>query len=248
MMLDGYDEYEPGTNKNIDKAIQCTIGNCFLILTSRQGSYLSKRIRDTMDGEILIEGFSEESILECSTKYLGSKEKSQAMLKQAKQAGIYTLLHIPIILVVTVVVFTEEQSLPKTKTDIYKTIFRLVMDRTTLKTFGCRSEHIAKLAELLDTLGEFSWTALQNDVQQLLLKRVTPFHRSKQDWTFFFTTGIECVCTLENIPCQWLAPNYQIEIWDKKRKHSNKSRNISENEKWYLLVTTSKSITSSVFL
>ena len=174
-MLDGYDEYEPGTNKDIDEAIEFTIGNCFLILTSRQGSYLSKRIRDTMDGEILIEGFSEEVILECSTKYLGSKEKSEEMLKQAEQAGIHSLLHIPIILIVTVVVFVEEKSLPKTKTDIYKTIFRLVMDRTTLKTFGCKSEHIIKLAELLDTLGELSWAALQNDVQQLLLKRVSHF-------------------------------------------------------------------------
>ena len=172
LMLDGYDEYEPGTNEDIDRAIEFTIGNCFLILTSRPGSYLNKQIRDTMDGQIIIEGFSEESILECSSKYLGSKEKGVEMLKQAEEAGIHTLLHIPIILVMTVVVFIEEQSLPKTKTGIYDTIFRLTMDRTTLKTFGCKSKDIAKLADLLDALGEFSWNALQNDVQQLLLKRV----------------------------------------------------------------------------
>ena len=175
LMLDGYDEYELGTNEEIDRAIEFTIGNCFLILTSRQGSYLSKRIRDTMDGEILIEGFSDESILECSSKYLGSKEQSEEMLKQAEHSGIRTLLYIPIILVITVVVFIEKKSLPKTKTDIYNTIYQLVMDRTTLKTFGCLSKDIAKLADLLDALGEFSWNALQNDVQQLLLKRVRLF-------------------------------------------------------------------------
>ena len=175
LMLDGYDEYELGTNEEIDRAIEFTIGNCFLILTSRQGSYLSKRIRDTMDGEILIEGFSDESILECSSKYLGSTEKSEEMLKQAKHSGIRTLLYIPIILVITVVVFIEKKALPNTKTDIYNTIYQLVMDRTTLKTFGCLSKDIAKLADLLDALGEFSWNALQNDVQQLLLKRVRLF-------------------------------------------------------------------------
>ena len=94
------------------------------------------------------------------------------MLEQAQTSGIDALLHIPIILVMTVVVFIEEDSLPKTKTGIYKTIYRLAMDRTTLKTFGCKSADISNLEDLLYTLGEFSWKALQSDVQQLLLDRV----------------------------------------------------------------------------
>ena len=149
LMLDGYDEYTPGTNRDIDKAIESTIGNCVLIITSRRGNYISKETRDKMDGEIIIEGLSESGIRECSSKYLGSKEKSLKMLHQAKETGIYVLLYIPIILVMTVVVFMEEDSLPRTKTGIYETIFRLAMDRTTLKTFGRRSEGIEKLEELL---------------------------------------------------------------------------------------------------
>ena len=172
LMLDGYDEYTPGTNADIDEAIESTIGNCFLILTSRPGDYLSKSIRDQMDGEIVIEGFSNKNIEKCSTKYLDSREKSKGMLEQAKMTGLYALLHIPIILVMAVVVFLEKKSLPRTKTEIYKTIFQLVIDRTTLKTFGCKSAAISKLEDLLYWLGEFSWNALQDDVQQLLLKKV----------------------------------------------------------------------------
>ena len=130
-------QHKPGTNDDIDSAIESTIGNCFLILTSRPGDYLSKSIRDQMDGEIVIEGFSNKNIEKCSIKYLDSKEKSKEMLEQAKMTGLYALLHIPIILVMTVVVFVEKKSLPKTKTEIYKIIFQLVIDRTTLKTFGC---------------------------------------------------------------------------------------------------------------
>ena len=167
-MLDGYDEYKPGTNKDIDKAIESTIGNCFLIVTSRPG-YLKKHTRDKMDGEVIIEGFSSKNILLCATKYLGSFEKSLEMLKEAKKTGIDVLLHVPIILVMTVVVYLENESLPKTKTGIYNTIYRLAMDRTTLKTFGCKSSDIPKLEDLLYTLGELSWTALQKDIQQLLL-------------------------------------------------------------------------------
>ena len=180
LMLDGYDEYKPGTNDDIDRAIESTIGNCFLILTSRPGDYLSKSIRDQMDGEIIIEGFSEENIQVCSTNYLKSKEMSDKMLEQAEETGIDVLLHIPIILVMTVVVFIQEESLPKTKTGIYETIFRLSMDRTTLKTFGCKSANISKISELLYALGELSWNALQNDVQQLLLKQVRKLHISSK--------------------------------------------------------------------
>ena len=89
LMLDGYDEYKPGTNKDIDRVIESGIGNCFLIITSRPGDYLKREIRDQMDGEIIIEGFSKEKIVECSTKYLGSAQMSTEMLHQAKETGIY---------------------------------------------------------------------------------------------------------------------------------------------------------------
>ena len=68
LLLNGYDEYKRGTNKNIDDAIENKIGNCFIILTSRPGNdsgkkmFVSKRVRNRMDGEIVIEGFSPENI------------------------------------------------------------------------------------------------------------------------------------------------------------------------------------------
>ena len=35
LLLDGYDEYTPGTNRELDRAIEKTVGKCLLILTSR---------------------------------------------------------------------------------------------------------------------------------------------------------------------------------------------------------------------
>ena len=160
LMLDGYDEYKPGTNKDIDRAIESTIGNCFLILTSRPGSYLKERTRDKMDGEIIIEGLSGENIKKVCFKYLKSDTKCTDMLEQAQKAGIDGLLHVTIILVMTVVVFREKLSLPNSKIGLYEIIFRLAMDRTTLKTFDCKSTDIPNLEYLLYTLGEFSWKAL----------------------------------------------------------------------------------------
>ena len=47
LLMDGYDEYEPGTNREVDKAIEMTLGNCLLLLTSRPG-FLKKPLRDNV--------------------------------------------------------------------------------------------------------------------------------------------------------------------------------------------------------
>ena len=176
LILDGYDEYKPGTNKDIDRAIESTIGNCILILTSRpdlpskEGQYVSKEIRDRMDGEVMIEGFTDESIKKCSAQYLESEHKGEAMLKQAVDTGIYVLLKVPIILLMVCVLFSEQLSLPQTKTKIVQQIFQLTVERTTLKHF--ESDVTEILNDLLLSLGELSWNALKKDVQQLLLQKV----------------------------------------------------------------------------
>ena len=170
-MLDGYDEYTPGTNRDIDKVIESGIGNCFLILTSRPGDYLKKEIRDQMDGEIIIEDFSDRQIIDCANTYFKNKTLGTEMLTQAKRAGIYELLHIPVILKIRATVFRAEKSLPRSKTDLYDTIFKIIIQRTTLKAFNKTSDKIPQLDNLLATLGEISWKALRDD--QLLLKKAS---------------------------------------------------------------------------
>ena len=180
LLLDGYDEYKRGTNKEIDEAIQSGIGNCFLLLTSRPG-YVEKDIQERMDGEVRIEGFNPRKVRECCNLYLGSEEQTDKLLEQAEKAGICDLswywgnpglLRIPIILLMTCVIFDEKQSLPKKKTEIIGTIIELMMDRSMLKHFGCKSADLQCLDSLLHALGEQSWTALQKDIGQLLLAQV----------------------------------------------------------------------------
>ena len=178
LLLDGYDEYRRGTNKDIDEAIESKIGNCFLILTSRPGNdsgekiFVSKRVRNRMDGELVIEGFSPENIEKCSIQYLLSEDKSQLFLAQAEETELSHLLHVPIILLMGCTVFISNMSLPHSKTKLYGDIFDLIMDRTTLKTFGCKSSDIPNIDQWLSILGKLSWEALQKDTGQLLLNKV----------------------------------------------------------------------------
>ena len=178
LLLDGYDEYKRGMNSEIDNAIENKIGNCFLILTSRPGNdsedkiFVSKKVRNRMDGEIVIKGFSPENIKKCSIQYLLSEENSQMFLTQSEETELSALLHVPIILLMSCTVFISNMSLPHSETQLYGDIFDLVMDRTTLKTFGCKSADIPNIEQWLNILGNLSWKALQNDTQQLLLDKV----------------------------------------------------------------------------
>ena len=87
LMMDGYDEYQPGTNRDVDKATDITQGNCLLLLTSRPG-YLKKNIRDKMDGEIIIQGFSQQNMKRCAKLFLRYELRCSQMLEQAKNSGI----------------------------------------------------------------------------------------------------------------------------------------------------------------
>ena len=173
LLLDGYDEYKKGTNTDIDDAIADTIGDCFLIVTSRPGDYMKKIDRDQLDGEIIITGLSPENIAKCSAKYLDSQELSQSLLHKSREAGIYQLLRVPIILLMVCVLYHSTEELPRRKTDIVWKIIVMCMDRSALKNLGRKSSEITDLDEMLYILGELSWTALRRDAKQLLISKAS---------------------------------------------------------------------------
>ena len=177
LILDGYDEYTPRTNSDIDKVVEAGIGKCMCILTSRpelacQDDVLEKTILQKMASEAVIEGFSDEKIEKCCAVYLCSEDTCTRLIKHAKESGIRGLLSTPILLLMICVLFNEDQALPDSRTQIYKTIYDLTMDRTTLKTMQCKSAQVENIDQMLRTLGKFSWEALQNDTRQLLINKV----------------------------------------------------------------------------
>ena len=172
LLLDGYDEYKKGTNEAIDNAIESTVGNCFLILTSRPDGYVGEEVRKKMDGEIIIEGFSEENISKYSTKYLESEDKSEAMLKQARQSGIRDLLYVPIILLLVCFLFEQDSTLPATQTKLFQAVFTMVVGRLVNKKPDGKFADQEYVDNLFLTLGRVSWEALQRTTKQLLLRKV----------------------------------------------------------------------------
>ena len=91
LLFDGYDEYQKSTNTSINDAISDTIGDCFIIITSRPGDYMSRDDRDQMDGEIQIVGLSKVNILKCASKYLGSDVMANGLMNTGQEVGIHEL-------------------------------------------------------------------------------------------------------------------------------------------------------------
>ena len=188
LLFDGYDEYQPGSNKEIDTVLESGIGNCFVVLTSRPG-YVREEIRNKMDYAVAIEGLSIENIEKCSKLYLDDKKKSADLLKQAKQVGIYkptdgllqriffsssmvdhALLRIPIMLLMTCFIYEENQSLPKTKTGILRTLYTLLGQRSEIKISDHNTAEKDAHENTLLKLGKLSWEALKRD--ELILRKV----------------------------------------------------------------------------
>ncbi len=174
VMFDGYDEYSRGTNEAIDKILLSGKDNCLVIVSSRSGDFLHP-IKTSMDEEVKITGFSDENIMKCAEQYLGSEQLAGDFVYEAEEAdgaGIYKLLHIPIILLMTCAVFIENKSLPSNKTDIFAKVVDMSISRTTLKTMGKTASEVENLQELMKKLGKLAWVALKRESKQLLLYKV----------------------------------------------------------------------------
>ena len=82
----------------------------------------------------------------------------------------HALLRIPIMLLMTCFIYEEEHSLPKSKTDILKTLYTLLGQRSEVKTFGRTTEEKEAFENTLSKLGKLAWGALKRD--ELMLKKV----------------------------------------------------------------------------
>ena len=159
ILLDGYDEYRPGTNDDIDNAItKDDLWNCTVLVTSRDTKGL-RELRDFMDTEIEIIGFDKEGVEDYATKFLGGTEKSDELLANAEACDInnrlvnYGILHIPIFLHMICFLFKNGFSIMKGKVAVISEVVKRCLNWESIRKTGKRrindgTEAIAKLGRL----------------------------------------------------------------------------------------------------
>ena len=87
-IIDGYDEYQPGSCPELDNALKkYFLRNCWIVLTSRETKEFL-RISEFLDAEAEITGFDAERVVEYMTKYVGSAEKCDELIGIARDSGI----------------------------------------------------------------------------------------------------------------------------------------------------------------
>ncbi len=179
LMLDGHDEYTPGTSFDIDKAISKeSLPNCCILLTSRDRSELIA-IRPYMDVEAEITGFDYANVKEYVTKYLESAEECEQLLKIAQNRRLLSgrncgILQIPILLHMICVLYQRKVSLPKTMTGVISAIVDRCPDWDEIRRSGEKTDAEMKvlLDDALTKLGKLCWERLQQQNKDLVFTQV----------------------------------------------------------------------------
>ena len=182
-IIDGYDEYQPGTCPELDKSIKkYFLRNCWIVLTSRETKEFL-RIAEFLDAEAEITGFDAERVKEYITKYVGSTEKCDELIGIARESGIigkndeclsessteplypssfkkdpikqedYGMLCIPFLLNMICELFINKVSLPKTKTGIISAIVERCPGWEEIRKTGQKG--IKNVEKTIQKLGKF---------------------------------------------------------------------------------------------
>ena len=170
LLIDGYDEYKTGRNTDIDEAIKKEkLWNCWVMLTSRETDD-AKLVKEFMDIEIDIDGFSNENVIKYIEKSVENKEKAQQLLKEVVNndlcdsdgfGGInfeLSILAVPILLKMICFLFLCRSTLPKTRTGILQEIVNRCMNREAFREKGEKAVKSAMRA--LHNIGKLAWHGL----------------------------------------------------------------------------------------
>ncbi len=179
LMLDGYDEYTPGTNNDIDCAIvKGRLPDCCVFLTSRDTKELTQ-VKHYMDVEAEITGFDPKRIKEYITKYLESANEYKSFMQLATSSNLisykgYGILQVPIMLHMICFLYQREESLPKTMTGVISAIVERCPDWEEIRRSGQKTvEEIKVLLEsALVSLGKVCWERLQPGNKDLIFTQV----------------------------------------------------------------------------
>ena len=172
ILVDGYDEYKPGTNSDMDKALEKrSLWNCSLIVTSRETEDTAT-LKDYVDAEFEINGFDDNNINNYITKTMvNDPKKADNLLQQAVanelclsngQGGYifdFSFLMIPLLLNMICSLFKENMTLPKTKTGIMNSVVKKIFNREAIRSKG---QNVVDAGHsVLVNLGKLAWKGLK---------------------------------------------------------------------------------------
>ena len=175
LILDGYDKYIPGTNKNIDMVVEIGLKSGSVIITCCYGEYLHSQgqVQKKMDAVVDIKGFDVLKFNRWGELYLGRTARWKDMLQHYEYLFRHSMALVrPIFTLMVSVIYIEKNVPLKTKTEVLCTVLEMILTRASMKSFDCPPSELKDLETWLRILGQMSWKSLQKDVRQHLLDKV----------------------------------------------------------------------------
>ena len=182
LLIDGHDEYRIGRNADIDNAItKNSLWNCWVILTSRETEQI-KELKEYMDAEVEICGFDDNNVVQYITKYFGSEEKADELLKQAAAKGLCdgdedygylfhdSFLQVPFLLNMICVLFSCNSTLPESKLEVMKSIVDRCINRESIRARGEKA--VSRAETTLFKIGKLAWHGLNMTDKKMVFDKV----------------------------------------------------------------------------
>ena len=177
IIFDGHDEYKCGTNFDIDHAITKEyLRDCLIILSSRETEVL-REIREIVDTEVEITGFDSEGVKEYAAQYfLEMPEKCEELLEKVEACEInnsmfdYGILHIPIFLNMTCVLFKRNVSVLKGKVAVLSAIVDRCPAWQAIRTGGKKGVKDTK--DVIIKLGKLALDGLLQEPPKQVFSKV----------------------------------------------------------------------------
>ena len=166
LILDGYNEYIPGMNASIDKAL--TEGNTtrYTIITCCLEDYR----RSDVDAVVEIKGFDSKNGAKLIESFLPNRASRINMAMQYEKH--WQEAHPCIKVFMLAAVWLETNTSADTYPKFLDIVYNMIVERATIQKFQRKPEELEQLTDWLNILNEMSWEALQKDVGQHLLSKV----------------------------------------------------------------------------
>ena len=167
LILDGYNEYIPGMNASIDKALTEGNINRYTILTCCHGDYLDNDV----DAVVEIKGFASESGEKWIISFLPILKSRRNMVIQYQNLVLQNFQDFKLFMVAAVSLETNASA--DTFAKFLEIVYNMILERATIQKFKLKPEELEQLTDWLNILNQMSWEALQKDVGKYLLSKVT---------------------------------------------------------------------------
>ena len=155
LIFDGYDEYRIGTNRYIEEFLSSGNFRGSIIVSVRSDHENIERINGEVYDEIQLTGLSSKAVLDCLTENIGN----QAAVSEIRARPISKLLHIPLFLLMTCMVYKEVGRFPNSESDIVGHLIEMSVRRVLLKKTGKTLED-REINELLIRPGQQAWNVI----------------------------------------------------------------------------------------